>query len=291
MSLFGLRKSTIVRATFSSLERVSPAIGARWADRLWFTVPADGRARSPEGGAPFEALSGGRVVRGWAWGAGPVVYLVHGWGGHAGQFDSFVRPLTAAGFTVVAYDALSHGASDAGHRGSRSSDILELAQSLDAVAAKYGPAHAVIGHSMGAMGAVLAMRDGWLGARRLVMISPMVAVADALPVFTARAGFGPRTQRRLARRIERRVATPLEYFDLRALATDIERPALLAIHDRDDTETPYAATESLVADWPDAELVATRGLRHLRILRDPEVVRTITDTLAADTVRGLARPA
>jgi pimeloyl-ACP methyl ester carboxylesterase len=230
-------------------------------------------------------------LRGWTWGSGPTVYLVHGWGGHAGQLAAFVRPLVTAGFTVVAHDAPSHGASGPGHAGRGSSDIIEFAQSLDAVAAEHGPAHAVIGHSMGAMAAVLAIQHGWLGAERLVMIAPMVDVRDAFPVFGARLGLGERTLRRLARRVERRVAMPLDSFDLAALAPRLQPTSLLAVHDRDDRETPYTTTEALVARWPDAELLTTHGLGHRRILRDPDVVRTVTSSLVADAARRLPQPA
>jgi pimeloyl-ACP methyl ester carboxylesterase len=281
----------LVRSSFAALERVAPSVGARAAERLWFTVPRARAAPVPEGGSPFDVQLRGRTVRGWSWGAGPVVYLVHGWGGEAGQLGAFVRPLVAAGFTVVAHDAPSHGISAAGHRGPRSSDIIELAQSLDAVAASYGPAHAVVGHSMGGMTAMMAIRDGWLGAQRLVMVAPMVRVVDAEPVFAGRLGLGPRIQRRLVHRIERQVAAPLTAFDIAALAPDVGWPPLLAIHDRDDTETPWRATEALVAGWPNSELVTTQGLGHRRILRDPTVIRTVTDTLVADATRGLQRPA
>jgi alpha-beta hydrolase superfamily lysophospholipase len=300
MTLSSNQKSTIVRprkreyalrAAFASLERTAPDVGARIAERLWFTVPSGGAIRSPQGGRPFEVRTRGRELRGWIWGSGPTVYLVHGWGGHAGQLASFVRPLVTAGFTVVAHDAPSHGASGPGHAGRGSSDIIEFAQSLDAVAAEHGPAHAVIGHSMGAMAAVLAMQHGWLGAERLVMIAPMVDVRDAFPVFGARLGLGERTLRRLARRVERRVAMPLDSFDLAALAPRLQPTSLLAVHDRDDRETPYTTTEALVARWPDAELLTTHGLGHRRILRDPDVVRTVTSSLVADAARRLPQPA
>jgi pimeloyl-ACP methyl ester carboxylesterase len=284
-------RERVVRTAFAALERSAPMVGARWAERLWFTVPSGRAAQPPGGGKPFDVRWRGREVRGWTWGSGPTVYLVHGWGGHSGQLAGFVRPLVAAGFTVVAHDAASHGASEPGWSGPRSSDIIEFAKSLDAVAAEHGPAHAVVGHSMGAMAAVLAMRHGWLGAERLVMIAPMVDVRDALPVFGARLKLGPRTLRRLADRIERRVAMPIDEFDIAAHTSALQPTALLAVHDRDDRETPYTATEALVSRWPNAELLTTRGLGHRRLLRDPEVVRTVTSVLAADAARRLPRPA
>jgi pimeloyl-ACP methyl ester carboxylesterase len=46
------------------------------------------------------------------WGkGGRRILLVHGWGGKAAQFFSFVGPLLDAGFEVIAFDAPAHGAS------------------------------------------------------------------------------------------------------------------------------------------------------------------------------------
>ncbi|MDF2743720.1 MAG: hypothetical protein K0S88_5097, partial [Actinomycetia bacterium] len=52
--LAAVQKSTIVRS-FALLERVAPALGARWAERLWFRIPAPrGRRDRPvEPGRPF----------------------------------------------------------------------------------------------------------------------------------------------------------------------------------------------------------------------------------------------
>ena len=46
-----------VRAAFGVLDRVAPAVGARWAERIWFTLPTP-RPRRPDepvakGGEPF----------------------------------------------------------------------------------------------------------------------------------------------------------------------------------------------------------------------------------------------
>lgn len=148
------QKSTIVRlfvappqmrALFRLLEHTAPALGARWAERIWFTLP---RRREPAGpgvaelpaGMPFAVDVDGHRVVGESWGTGPVVYLVHGWAGHRGQLTAFVPPLMANGYRVVAFDAPSHGASAAGAFGPRSSSIPEFTAALTAVATAHGPA-------------------------------------------------------------------------------------------------------------------------------------------------------
>ena len=207
--LAAIQKSTIVRS-FSLLERVAPAAGARWAETLWFTVPsARGRRdRQADPGRPFQVPLHGRAVAGEAWGEGPVVYLVHGWGGWRWQLDGFVAPLVGAGYRVVALDAPSHGGSDPGPEGPGRSTILEFADALAAVVTANGPAHAVVAHSLGATAAAFAVRRG-LAVERAAFVAPM---ADPLPytrTFAGRLGFGERVRTRLVDRLERRVGVPL----------------------------------------------------------------------------------
>jgi pimeloyl-ACP methyl ester carboxylesterase len=273
--LAAIQKSTIVRS-LGVLERVAPAVGARWAERLWFTVPRAGgrRDRLAPPGRPFEVRVHGRTVPGETWGDGPPVYLVHGWGGWRGQLDAFAAPLAEAGHRVVAFDALGHGDADPGPAGPGRSTALELADSLAAVVAAHGPAAAVVAHSLGATATAYAMGEG-LAVGRAVFVAPM---ADPLPytgTFARRLGFGERTRGRMVRRIERRVGMPLSAFRVPDLARTGATPPLLLVHDRQDAETGWSDSDAIARAWPGARLVTTTGLGHRRILRDPAVVAEV----------------
>ncbi len=285
------RKSTIARSVIRSSSRagfafadvVAPRLTAAWAYRLWFQVPPPARSAqtSPDGivellGSPFETKLRGRAIRGWTYGEGPVVYLVHGWGGSAEQLEPLVRHLLAQGLKVVAFDGLSHGRSDAGVHGSGSSDAVELGRSLDAVAATFGPARAVVAHSMGALAALLALRHGWLATERLVLVAPVEGVPDFLVRFRSQLRFGRRTERRLIARAEQRTGYAVAELDVSRLGEQLEsRPELLVIHDLGDRETPHEPSARLVAGWPGAELYSTSGLGHRRVLADAAVGGTV----------------
>ncbi|MEQ4299903.1 alpha/beta fold hydrolase [Plantactinospora sp. B6F1] len=295
------KKSTIVRsfrwviitgmrAAFRTLEHLAPEAGGRLALRLWCTpprrrtptartVPAGTGAATftgPHDGAPRTVAVNGGTVTSRAWGSGPFVYLAHGWGGSATQLHGFVPTLVAAGYRVVAWDALSHGRSGPGALGPHRATLSEFADALTAVVRAHGPAHAVIAHSLGASAAGLAVLDG-LPVRRLVMIAPL---ADPLPhigAFRRTLGIGPAVGDRLIAAMESLVGRPIADFDLGARARGAgQLPPLLVVQDRDDREVSPTDGVTMAAAWP-GRLYRTAGLGHGRILADPEVVRRVVD--------------
>jgi pimeloyl-ACP methyl ester carboxylesterase len=278
------QKSTIVRfnnlarrAAFRGLDLVAPSRAGRIARDLWFTVPPRLAAEPrPEGGEPFAVDAMGATVRGHVWGSGPVVYLVHGWGGNGAQLAAFVRPLLAEGYQVVMFDAPAHGDSEHGPAGPRRTHGVEFGKALDAVFARFGPAEAVIAHSLGAISTYLTLRFGWLSTRRLVLLAPMVAAEPLFDQFQRALGFGARTRRAFDRHLDAFVGIPMAEFDATFQATHVEPVPTLVVHDRGDRQTPWADAARLVGSLPDARLVTTEGLGHRRILTDPRVVREVT---------------
>lgn len=272
------KASPVVRATFRLLDVAAPELGARRAERIWFTLPAAGDAgRPPAPPAPaqrFRLDVDGHAVAGTVWGHGPAVYLVHGWAGHAGQLTAFVPPLVARGYRVVAFDAPSHGASAPGRYGPRSSSVPEFATALTAVVSAQGPARAIIAHSLGATATAAALCDG-LTADRVVLVAPMASPVWYARQLAAALGFGARTYRRLIERVERRVGAPMHHFDVPELGRAVAMPPTLVVHDRDDAHTPVADGAAVAAAWSGARLRVTSGLGHRRLLRDPDVVAEV----------------
>ncbi|TCN44566.1 alpha/beta hydrolase family protein [Kribbella orskensis] len=285
------KKSTngrsLIRA-FRILEKIAPGVGAELLDRAWFRFPPISekarrlRVELPAA-EPFEVPFQGGMLRGQAWGEGPTVYLVHGWGGWGLQLAAYIPPLVAEGFRVVTYDGPSHGASDAGRDGPTRSSLPELAEAFQAVVAAQGPAYGVVAHSLGAAATALALRSGF-APRRVVFLAAATDFVHTLDMFQTAFGFGPRVRASFLRRFTRKFGTMESYrMDLviDALAEERELPALLAIHDRADHETPYQGTLAAAKVWPGATVQLTDGLGHHRVLWDKEVVESTRRFLAA----------
>jgi pimeloyl-ACP methyl ester carboxylesterase len=248
---------------------------------MFFTPPPPRRSSglaALRDAEPIAVVVAGRRVAAWRWGRGPAIALLHGWGGRAAQLTSFVEPLVARGFSVVALDAPGHGSSDRGR-----SSAPQFARALRAVADSVGGLHGVVAHSLGAAAVALALRDG-LRVARVVLLAAAAEPPLWVERFAVRFGLPPHVVAEMRRRSERRIGMSWRELNVPALARGFEAPLLL-VHDRDDLEVPIGNAAAIADAWPRATLVETRGLGHNGLLRDPEVAARAAEFLAQGAVR------
>jgi pimeloyl-ACP methyl ester carboxylesterase len=274
----GLVFASPVRRAFGAVQAVSATAAARLAERWFFTPPRSAMTIEAQqllrSARRFALPLDGRPLVGWTWGAGPVVYLVHGWGSRGARLGAFVIPLIESGFQVVTFDAPGHGASGRGL-----SSMPEFARALRAVAEAHGPARAVIAHSLGA--AATALAAGWgLAAQRFALLAPASDPAAFATAFAAALGARPDVMARMRANSERRLRFRWAELDVCAVAARMTAP-LLVVHDHGDDLVPFAEGAAIAASWPRARLHPTTGLGHRGVVRDPgvvaEVLRFVTD--------------
>lgn len=248
---------------------LAPGAATRLARKLFFTPP---RARLREAeravlerGELFSLEAGGQRVVGRAWGEGPTVLLVHGWGGHSGQMTPLVDPTVAAGFRAVALDLPAHGES----AGSVSS-LVHFASALVRAAALFGPARGLVAHSFGAAASTYAISSG-MPVGRAVFFAPPAGFESFWARFQAGTGVSQEIMDRLLQEAEEWLDVRFDGLHPIALAPRLTVP-LLVLHDPEDREVPFAEGAELVRRWPGAELRPAKGLGHLRILRDERCV-------------------
>lgn len=265
-----------VRGGLQFASVVAPGVAAQVASKIFFTPPRpkvnDDERQVLARGATFTVKVMGGLVRGWSFGEGPTVLLVHGWGGHAGQMSRFVMPLVEAGFRVVAVDLPGHGESEG-----TTSTLVHGARTLLTVANLFGPVHGVVAHSFGTATSGLAMAWG-LHVERAVFIAPSAGFEGFWERFRQGTGVSLEVWNEVVRRAETKLEVKFEELVPVRLAPRQEAQ-LLVIHDRGDKEVPFEDGVELTAAWPKAQLVETTGLGHMRILKDAGVIERAVGAL------------
>ena len=271
------RISTNVRFAASAL--LFPEFAAGMAERLFLTPP---RTRDAAASALdlIDARSSvlehrGRHITMWRWGAreAPAVLLAHGWGGQAAQLRAFVFPLLRAGFRVIAYDQPAHGVS-----GGRLTALPDFADVLAEVATHHGEVRGVIGHSLGAAAAALALAWQKIELEKIVLVSPPSDMEGYARRFARWHWIPEAVRRAMQEAIEERYGRRWEELELSRIAPRLTAPALV-IHDRHDRVVPWAQGAALAQQWTGAKLITTQGLGHRRILADEAVTRAAAEFL------------
>lgn len=213
----------------------------------------------------------GVELSGFTSGAGPLVFLVHGWGGRAAQMGTMAAAIAEDGFRVVAIDAPGHG------DGRTRSDVFQMAAAIDAMVDAFGHPFAVVAHSLGSMATVRSLRGRM--PDRLVLLAPVLDVEVALDRFAQRARLTRVTARSLRRRVRRFIGAEWDSF-VEGYRTDFGDSDLLVVHDPDDADAPFEMSAALAATRARTSLWLGRSTGHSGLLQDPEVIANVARFLA-----------
>ena len=202
------------------------------------------------------------------WGSsGPAVLLMHGWGGARAQMTGFVDPLLFAGYRVVAYDQPAHGESDG-----KTTNLLEIAPTLDLIAQKEGPFHALIAHSFGTLITSYALVErNFPPPARLVYFGAFNRLMDSLPRFQVLAQLPDEIMEGLLAMIyENFERDVLDSITNETLTPRINIPALM-FHDAADNVTPIEDSRAIAQVWKQAQFIETEGLGHRGALQSKDI--------------------
>jgi pimeloyl-ACP methyl ester carboxylesterase len=212
----------------------------------------------------------------WSWGHGPVIVLVHGWGGRAAQLAPLAATIAQQGYRCVAVDVTGHGDSP----GDRTSwrcfidDVGDIGREL-------GEVVAYVGHSAGGLASMAARRIVGLSASCFVCVCapshpfpPIRAIQQALDppqsVLDAYRAY-------LAKQFE------ASWTELEAgLAFANMEARLLLCYDKKDRFVDHSEGDLIQRMCPHARLIKTNDHGHTKILASEELSSAIVAFLNAN---------
>jgi pimeloyl-ACP methyl ester carboxylesterase len=267
----------VFRMALAAAERTWPALAVRLSTRLFLTpLPPKWLLRRTGWRKdwrlehwPFEDADVTVYSPHAAQPDAPVVLLVHGWGGHAGQMLAIAEAVAARGLRPVLLEMPGHGAS----AGSTSA-LPQFARAIEYVAARLQQQgfvlRAIVAHSLAANAAAFAAARG-VGAQRLVLVAPPASPREYTHLFARVFGLSEGTRAALQRRVEERQGAVMLNFEPDVVGPRVRMPTLV-VHDRGDRINRFADGQAYAHAIRDSRLVATEGLGHRNVLKDAHVL-------------------
>ena len=274
---------TSMTVLFKVLGLVSPSLSGSLALRLFMTPTRFGTPRKEKALEDSSAQKfitvGDRKISVRTWGEGkedaPTILLSHGWGGRCTQFHAFINPLVAAGYRVVGFDVLGHGASEGKH-----TNMMDVAFVISEIAKREKPFEAILGHSFGTGTALLSIDKYKVKTKKVILIACFPDVIWITNLFGEVFDLSKSTLEAMRNVATKKFKSTYNiawtWQDIAPLETikSVEGKILL-IHDEKDHEVPYEQGRQLQAVVPDAQVMTTLGFGHRKILMNKKVVEAV----------------
>jgi pimeloyl-ACP methyl ester carboxylesterase len=269
-----------IRTKFKLLSAFSKKRAAKKAFALFCTPQYRNLKKLPpvfEKAEPLHFEFKNQTVRGYRWpqASGKKVLILHGFESSVINFDRYVKPLQKKGYEVLGFDAPAHGRSTG-----KQFNALLYKELIQTICCMYGPVHSFLAHSLGGLALTLAFEEMQPdGETKAVLIAPATETTTAVDSFFNYLQLDNTLRPYFDNVILERSSHPPEWFSA-ARASRFIKASILWMHDKDDTMTPFADMEKVMAaGYPNFQFMITEGLGHRRIYRDNKVSKAVLDFL------------
>jgi pimeloyl-ACP methyl ester carboxylesterase len=193
------------------------------------------------------------------------ILLVHGWSGRGTQLFKIADELLNVGYSTISFDAPAHGKSPG-----KTTIMVDFIAAILEIDKQFGPFEAAIGHSLGGMSVLNAIKKG-LKVNHAVIIGSGDIVQDIMDDFVAKLKLKPSISVRLRLHFEKKYKEDMDSFSGFLAAKETTIPVLV-IHDNNDSEVPVKAGIHIHKHLKNGELLLTNGLGHRKILGNHKVI-------------------
>jgi pimeloyl-ACP methyl ester carboxylesterase len=194
------------------------------------------------------------------------ILLVHGWSGRGTQLVKFTEAFEKLGFQIVSFDAPAHGKSPG-----NTTLMPDFIASILEIEKQFGPFEAAIGHSLGGMSLLNAVKEGFK-IKRLTIIGSGDIVKDIIDDFVKKLQLNSKIGDLLRIHFEKKSNRKMDSYSSFHAAAQITIPVLV-IHDENDDEVPVSCAHHIHQHLKYGKLMITQNLGHRKILGDDQVIQ------------------
>lgn len=271
-------KAILLTAKF--LQAVSPSLTTKFAAKL-FTTPIRHKLPKRELHMERDSIQKSIVIPEiqkeivvYEYGkSDKKVLLVHGWSGRGTQLVKIADELLKMGYMTISFDAPAHGKSKG-----NSSIMIEFIASILEIEKQYGPFEFAIGHSLGGMSVLNAIKQN-LQVKKAVIIGSGDIIQDIIDDFICKLQLKPEYGIKLRNHFEAKFGGKMDDYSAYKAAEKTEVPVFV-IHDKDDDDVSVKAAYNIQKHLKQSEIMITEGLGHRKILGDENVIQKVKEFIS-----------
>lgn len=196
------------------------------------------------------------------------ILLVHGWSGRGTQTVKIADELIKNNYKIISFDAPAHGKSH-----SKTTIMTEFIASIHQIDKTFGSFESIIGHSLGGMSIINAIKDGLIVDKGIIIGSGDL-IQDIINDFIEKLKLKHKISVLMKDYLEKKLNQKMEYYATSEAAKSISIPILI-IHDKHDIEVSVKAAHNIYNNIKNSKLILTEGLGHRKILGDDFVIQNI----------------
>lgn len=196
------------------------------------------------------------------------ILLFHGWSGRGTQLVKIADELINNDFSTISFDAPAHGKSKG-----NSTIMIEFIASIVELEKQFGPFEYAIGHSLGGMSILNAIREHFK-VKKAVIIGSGDIIQDIIDDFIKKLELKSEISTKLKVLFEKKYNTEMDFYSASRSAKEISTPVLI-IHDENDDEVNVKAAYNIHKNLINSELMITKQLGHRKILGNDAVIKKI----------------
>jgi pimeloyl-ACP methyl ester carboxylesterase len=213
----------------------------------------------------------------YRWGFGPKkALLIHGWEGRAANFAALIPLLVDRGYTVIGFDAPSHGNS------SKAPTSFFDYSELTAEYLNQGPFDLFVSHSFGSVPLTLALsqKPGY-PVNHMFMVTTPDRFEDRVIQVVNMMGLPVRAKERLLDHFETVTQLPVRELGVAHYCKQLKPVRAVVLHGSSDKVLPQEWSERVAESIENAEFCIIEGIGHYRILWHPETQKRLIELIEA----------
>ncbi|MGI4752098.1 MAG: alpha/beta hydrolase [Janthinobacterium lividum] len=209
---------------------------------------------------------------GFKWGNGKhKVLITHGWGSKAADFLEIITAITSIeDVEIIAFDAPGNGSSEG-----ELSNLILYVSAIRAIVQHCGKPDIVIGHSLGALANIVAMKEITLFPSLLISIAPLIRLKENFEMSMKVAEVSQNVQNSFFKDFEEKFQLQTSSFNFNNYYSFNQELNHWIAYDQNDKIVPYSYLKEFLNLQPSVKSKNYDEVGHDKILKSLEVIHDL----------------